>query len=145
MIPFHLFQPLFVYLFISTCARLPQNRLWSQNNSLIPFHEAVLCLCNEHVTMYNLELSRWLYIIKCCRVTSWSTEALQYSEDEDGDGPQNVGFFAIQPFDVADSPRRFYYRNVTRQSYCIMMLLEFLCGIKQSKKIKQTDAWVSDI
>jgi hypothetical protein len=33
----------------------------------------------------------------------------QYLEDEDGDGPQNVGFFAIQPSDAAGSPRRFYY------------------------------------
>jgi hypothetical protein len=30
-------------------------------------------------------------------------------EEEDGDGPRNVGFFAIQPRDAAGSPRRFYY------------------------------------
>jgi hypothetical protein len=30
-----------------------------------------------------------------------------YPEDEGG--PQNVGFFAIQPFDAASSLRRFYY------------------------------------
>jgi hypothetical protein len=28
---------------------------------------------------------------------------------EDGDGPRNVGFSAIQPLDAAGSPRRFYY------------------------------------
>jgi hypothetical protein len=27
----------------------------------------------------------------------------------DGDGPRNVGFFAIQPFDATVSPRRFYH------------------------------------
>jgi hypothetical protein len=35
-------------------------------------------------------------------------QPLQYPEDEDGDGPRNVGYFAIQPFDAAGSPRRFY-------------------------------------
>jgi hypothetical protein len=43
-------------------------------------------------------------------MTRWELQPLQYLEDEDGDGPQNVGFFAIQPFDAAGSPRRFYYR-----------------------------------
>jgi hypothetical protein len=38
-----------------------------------------------------------------------STEVLKYPEDEDGDGPRNVGFFAIQPIDADGSPRRFYY------------------------------------
>jgi hypothetical protein len=38
-----------------------------------------------------------------------SRTSLQYPEDEDGDGPQNVGFFAIQPLDAAVRPRRFYY------------------------------------
>jgi hypothetical protein len=39
----------------------------------------------------------------------WELQPLQYPEDKDGDGPQNVGFFAIQPLDVVGSPRRFYY------------------------------------
>jgi hypothetical protein len=39
----------------------------------------------------------------------WELQPLQYPEDEDRDGPRNVGFFAIQPLDVAGSPRRFYY------------------------------------
>jgi hypothetical protein len=34
---------------------------------------------------------------------------LKHPEDEDGDGPRNVGFFAIQPFDAVGSLRRFYY------------------------------------
>jgi hypothetical protein len=123
-----------IYLFTSTCARLPQNRLWSKNNFLIPFHESVLCLCNENVTMCNLELSRWLCIIKFSKATShvkWlNGKVLQYPEDEDGDGLRNVGFFTIQPFDAAGSPRRFYYKNETRQPYCIRMLLELLCGIR---------------
>jgi hypothetical protein len=38
-------------------------------------------------------------------------QPLQYPEDDDGDGPRNVGFFAIQPLDAAGSPRRFYYTS----------------------------------
>jgi hypothetical protein len=30
---------------------------------------------------------------------------LKFPEDKDRDGPRNVGFFAIQPFDTAGSPR----------------------------------------
>jgi hypothetical protein len=37
---------------------------------------------------------------------------LNYPEDEDRDGPRNVGFFAIQPFDAAGTPRRFYLHLV---------------------------------
>jgi hypothetical protein len=39
----------------------------------------------------------------------WELQPLQYPEYEDGDGPRNVGFFAIQPIDAAGSPRIFYY------------------------------------
>jgi hypothetical protein len=34
-------------------------------------------------------------------------------EDEDGDGPRNVGLFMFKPLDAADSPRRFYNRCET--------------------------------
>jgi hypothetical protein len=40
---------------------------------------------------------------------SYIYQPLQYPEDEDGDGPRNVGFFTIQPLDAAGSPRRFCY------------------------------------
>jgi hypothetical protein len=36
------------------------------------------------------------------------TKPLQYPEDEDRGGPQNVGFLAVKPLDVADNLRRFY-------------------------------------
>jgi hypothetical protein len=42
-------------------------------------------------------------------MTRMGTPPFQYSEDEDGDGPRNVCFFAIQPFDAGGSLRRFYY------------------------------------
>jgi hypothetical protein len=42
-------------------------------------------------------------------MTWMGIQPLQYPEDEDGDGPRNVGFFAIQPFDTAGSLRRFFY------------------------------------
>jgi hypothetical protein len=39
----------------------------------------------------------------------WELQPRKYPEDEDGDGPRNVVFFAIQPLDAAGSPRKFYY------------------------------------
>jgi hypothetical protein len=40
---------------------------------------------------------------------SRTISVLKYPEDEDRDGPRNVGFFAIQPCDTAGNPSRFYY------------------------------------
>jgi hypothetical protein len=49
---------------------------------------------------YDLELSRRLWIIKSSRVTSRvkslngkKKQSFEYTEDKDGDGPWNVGFF----------------------------------------------------
>ena len=36
----------------------------------------------------------------------------QFPDDEDRNGPQNVGLLAIQPSDVAASPRIFYWMFV---------------------------------
>jgi hypothetical protein len=52
-----------------------------------------------------IKSSRATSQVKCTSVQL----VVQYPEDEDGDGPRNVSFFAIQPFDAAGSPRRFYY------------------------------------
>jgi hypothetical protein len=35
-------------------------------------------------------------------------KSLPCPEDEDGHGPRNVGFFAIQPLDTAGIPRTFF-------------------------------------
>jgi hypothetical protein len=59
--------------------------------------------------LYDLKLSQRLCIIK----SSQGTSVLKYPEDEDRDGPRNVGFFAIQPFDAAGRPKRFYYTCVS--------------------------------
>jgi hypothetical protein len=42
------------------------------------------------------------------QMVEWPKNQLQYLEDEDGDGPQNIGFFTIQPFDADGCLRRLY-------------------------------------
>jgi hypothetical protein len=55
------------------------------------------------IVNYDLVLSQQLSIIKFSD---------QHPEDEDRDGLQNVGFFTIQPLDLADSPRELYYSKL---------------------------------
>jgi hypothetical protein len=66
-----------------------------------------------------------VWLLQAMRTWCWNTRIVtktaafksehcpQYPEDEDGDGPRNVGFFAIEQFDAAGSPRRFYYMTIT--------------------------------
>jgi hypothetical protein len=39
----------------------------------------------------------------------WIIAHFSSPEDEDGDGPRNVGFIYFQPLEAAGSPGEFYY------------------------------------
>jgi hypothetical protein len=55
---------------------------------------------------------KYIMIFDAWRISErhrWELQPLEYPEDKDGDGPQNVGFVVIQPLDAAGSPRKFHY------------------------------------
>jgi len=45
-------------------------------------------------------------------LSSW-VESVQFPDDENGDGPRNVGLLSIQPRDVASGPRISYLMRQT--------------------------------
>jgi hypothetical protein len=79
-------------------------------------HFKLNTLYNIKIVVYDLELSRRLCIIKSSRAISrvkWfkheeTNVSRSNPEDEDGDGPRNVGLLMCKPLDAAESPRRFY-------------------------------------